>query len=131
MSNPRIQKDSKGVYLIEVPYPLAMDRLRHKIRQLGFISDGSFSGSIAKIPYPALLKLIEELIPAEHQENIYQQLVEQGAPDKSISGFVKAVLANIGGKIASDTGEEISDNIGETIGQIFNGWVSKDIISDD
>ena len=44
-----------------------MDRLRHRIRQLGFLSDGSFSGSIARIKRPALAALISSLIPESEQ----------------------------------------------------------------
>ena len=39
-----------------------MDRLRNKVRELGYLSNGSFAGSIAKIPSKALVDLIDELL---------------------------------------------------------------------
>lgn len=57
LSNPRIVKEGK-FYLLEISDPLTMDRLRKKVRDYGFLSDGSFSGSIAKVPENALLKLV-------------------------------------------------------------------------
>ena len=74
MTNPRIQKDSKGIYLIEVPYPLVMDKLRQRVRKLGYISDGSFSGSIAKISEDALVALIEDLLDDRIKNEIIEAL---------------------------------------------------------
>jgi len=50
------------MFLFEVPHPLTMDRLRQRIRKLGFISDGNFSGSLARIPADALVALVEALM---------------------------------------------------------------------
>lgn len=57
LSQPRVTKDGDKVF-IEVADPLLMDQLRQRIRQLNFISDGSFSGSIAKLPIAALSALL-------------------------------------------------------------------------
>ena len=57
LSQPRVAKYGDKVF-IEVADPLLMDQLRQRIRQLNFISDGSFSGSIAKLPIAALSALI-------------------------------------------------------------------------
>lgn len=41
-------------YMVEVPQPLTMDRLRKRVRQLRFLSDGTFSGSAARSKDPRL-----------------------------------------------------------------------------
>ncbi len=126
LSSPTIQKDTKGMFLIEVPYPLQMDRLRSRVRELGFISNGSFSGSTARISANALEALIESLIPNDKKDVILKKLKKQGFPDKSIKGLLRAFLLKAGSKVADGTGEQIVTNIGEVIGQTFNGWYGSD-----
>ena len=48
LTQPRVSKEGDKV-MIEVADPLLMDCLRQRVRQLSFISDGSFSGSLAKL----------------------------------------------------------------------------------
>jgi hypothetical protein len=42
LTNPRIQKDSKGIYLIEVPYPLVFS---NRFRIGGYYAKGLYDGS--------------------------------------------------------------------------------------
>ena len=53
LTQPRVMKEGDKVF-IEVVDPLHMDSLGQQIRELNYISDGSFSGSIAKISVDAL-----------------------------------------------------------------------------
>lgn len=119
----RMLRDN-GLYLIEVADPLTMDRLRRRVRSYGYLSDGSFSGSIAKIPEGALIRLIEELIPEERQREIQQRLLEAGMPDTSVAGLVKSMLANVGRKALGDVGEQIGSAVGQEIHRIMTeGWL--------
>lgn len=43
--------------------PLLMNALRHRVRQFGFPSDGSFAGRIARLPQRALAALIKDFLP--------------------------------------------------------------------
>ena len=114
-----------SIYLIEVPDPLTMDRLRKRVRTYGFLSDGSFSGSIAKIPEGALLKLLEELISDEQKAEIRKQLVKAGLPDATVSGVLKSMLAVAGKKVAGEVGGAAAKAIGVEIGGVLtNGWVA-------
>ena len=47
-----------SLYLIEAPAPLTMDRLLKRVRDYGYLSDGTFSDSVAKLPEPALIRII-------------------------------------------------------------------------
>ena len=125
--NPRIKKDNNGFFLIEVPYPLTMDRLRSKVRTMGYLTDGSFSGSIAKIPMNAMIQLVVELMPSTVQAELIDKLHENGLPDTSLKGFVVATFRKVGQHIADDTGEEIAETVGETVKQLFNGWFSSEL----
>ena len=77
LTNPRIAVDG-DFYLIEVPQPLAMYRLRHRVRQLGFLSDGSFSGSVARLKQPALTVLVESIIPEAERIIVIEGLKRAG-----------------------------------------------------
>jgi hypothetical protein len=109
------------MYLIEVPDPLTMDRLRKRVRTYGFVSDGTFAGSIAKIPEGALIRLVEELIPEKQKSEITRQLIKGGLPDKTIAGALKAVLATVGKKVAGELGDQAGKAIGDEIGDILTG----------
>lgn len=114
-----------SMYLIEVPDPLTMDRLRKRIRTYGFLSDGTFSGSIAKIPEGALLKLLEELIPDAQKADIRKQLVKAGLPDTTVAGVLKSMLSVAGKKVAGEVGGAAAKAIGVEIGGVLtSGWVA-------
>lgn len=112
LQNPSIQKDAKGIYLIEVSNPLIMDKLRKKVRDLGFISDETFSGSLAKISIEALAALIDSLVEKDDKNTVIEKLKQKGYPDASFKTFIKKSLIKVGSKLADDTGEEITKNVG-------------------
>jgi hypothetical protein len=119
LTNPRLAAEG-DFYLIEVPQPLTMDRLRHRIRQLGFLSDGSFSGSIARIKRPALAALISSLIPETEQQIVTKELIRAGYQGTDIQAIITAMLKKVGSKIAGDVGGELAGNLGESIEALFN-----------
>jgi len=125
LQNPTIQKDSKGLYLIEVSNPLLMDKLRKKVRDLGFISDESFSGSLAKISREALIGLIDSLVEESDKQEVIEKLKQKGYPDTTFKNFIKKSLIKLGSRIADDTGEEITKNIGTFCKDILVDLTSK------
>ncbi len=125
LQNPTIQKDSKGMYLIEVSHPLLMDKLRKKVRDLGFISDESFSGSLAKISSEALISLIDSLVEPNKKTKVLDQLIKQGYPDNTFKAFIQKSLLKVGAKLADDTGEKIAKNIGTFCKDILVNLSSK------
>lgn len=122
LSQPRIMKEG-AAYLVEVHDPLTMDRLRKRIRSLGFLSDGFFSGTVAKVPEGALVSLVAELIPNHLRVEVTRQLIKQGLPDTSLAGLIKSMLAKAGTKLAGDVGDKIVGNIGQHLEELFSkGW---------
>jgi SOS response regulatory protein OraA/RecX len=119
LTNPRLAAEG-DFYLIEVPQPLTMDRLRHRIRQLGFLSDGSFSGSIARIKRPALAALISSLIPETEQQIVIKELIRAGYQGTDTQAIITAMLKKAGSKIAGDVGGELAGYLGESIDALFN-----------
>lgn len=93
MQSTRIQRDG-GLYLMEVPDRLTIDRLSRRVRAFGYLSDGSFSGAFAKTPEGVLILLAEDLSSSFLSEGIRTRLVEAGMVDSFITGAVKPMLGN-------------------------------------
>lgn len=111
LSEPCVMKDRENIF-IEVPDPLLMDCLRQRMRKLGFISDGSFSGSVAKIPSRALAALIADLIPDDERSKVKKQLRGQGVPGDDLAGLICGALGVLGKHAAGEAGERIGDKLG-------------------
>jgi len=101
------------MFLFEVPHPLTMDRLRHKVRKLGFVSDGTFSGSVARIQGDALVALIEALIPSDQKRALLKKLHNEGYEGKDIASIIKRIAI----QTASAAG-------GKALGQLAEGAVN-------
>ena len=93
LSQPRVTKEGDKV-MIEVADPLLMDCLRQRVRQLSFISDRSFSGSLAKLSVPALSALIEDLVPNKQRSAIHKKLSAQGFEVMISRGSLPLYLAS-------------------------------------
>ena len=106
LSNPMVLKDRSTV-LVEVPDPLRMDMLRQRVRQLGYLSDGSFSGTIARIPVGALSALIADLVPDAAQKDAKKKLRAQGIEGASLAALISGA------------------RIGEYIGDLLSGGAEK------
>lgn len=118
LSAPRVTKDGDMV-LIEVPQPLLMDFLRHRVRALGFISDGSFSGSVARVPLPAIGALVADLIPAERRKSVESILRAHGVLGTGLSDLVSGSLSQFGRKVAGAAGAKAGERIGSKLGDYF------------
>jgi len=77
---------------IEVHDPLLMNMLRSRIRKLGFLSDGSFSGSIAGIPVNAVAALVKEFTPSARRSELEKHLRNNGIVGNSLEGLLVGFL---------------------------------------
>jgi len=119
LTNPRIAIDGE-FYLIEVPQPLTMDRLRHRVRQLGYLTDGSFAGSVARIKRPALAALIEDLVPDSKRAEIIKGLRQVGYQGTDARSVITAMLKKAGSKVAGQVGEDLVGNVGESVAALLS-----------
>lgn len=122
IERPIIQKSGE-LFILEVENPLVSDHIRNKIRELGYISDGSFSPNLVKLPLKAVIALIEHYLSDTEKEKIKKDLVKAGAPDTTFKGVLKSVLKKVGSKIAEETGEALVDNASEYLSPIMNGTI--------
>jgi hypothetical protein len=114
LTRPTVLKDGETV-LIEVPDPLEMDMLRQRVRQLGYLSDGSFSGSIARIPARAVSALIADLIPENAQADVKKALRDQGIHGVDLTVLVSGALARMGDHVAGPAGSQIGEYLGDLL----------------
>jgi len=105
--------------MLEVADPLLMDCLRQRIRRLGFISDGTFSSSLAKLPLAALAALIEDLLSAEQKARAKRLLRRQGITGDDLQSLIISVLAHYGKRVAGSAGEKVVERIGDKVADFF------------
>lgn len=116
-----------SLFIIEVPDPLTMDRMRKIIRDAGYLSDETFSNSLAKVSEGALVSLMVELIPEKDKEAIEKKMFEAGVTDNSIAGIIKAIIIHEASRIAGETGKKIANKIGNKIFSTLNNIPSMSI----
>lgn len=105
--------------LLEVPQPFLMDALRHRIRQLGFLSDGSFAGSIARLPQRALATLIEDLVPPAESISVAARLRRHGIEGDDLQSLLLGLIKTAGRAAAGTAGEHIGVTLAEGVGMAF------------
>jgi hypothetical protein len=113
---PTATKDG-DLILLEVPQPFLMDALRHRIRQLGFLSDGSFAGRIARLPQRALAALIEELIPPTERKSVTAGLRRQGIEGDDLLSLILGLIKTAGRAAAGIAGKHVGATIAESLGR--------------
>lgn len=108
---PTAAKDG-DLTLLEVLQPFLMDGLRHRLRQLGFLSDGS----IGRLPQRALAALIEELIPPTERKSVTARLRRQGIEGDDLQSLVLGLIKTAGRAAAGTAGEHIGITLAERAG---------------
>jgi hypothetical protein len=106
LKKPLVLKSGKE-FKLEIEKPLLKDHIKSKIKQLGYLTDGSFSVDIITLTDKAYFALIENLIKEEFQKKYKEQLIEAGAIDPSIPGLLKYASKHILRKYASDAAVEL------------------------
>ena len=111
LKSARAAKDG-AMILVEVPEPFLMDVMRSKVRSLGFLTDGSFSGSVARMPREALSGLIVDLIPKNERSQVAEQLHNQGIEGDDLRGLVTGLIKKFGYTAAGAAGEAVGAKLG-------------------
>ena len=118
LTSPTIYLHEQLVY-IEVYDPFIMDVLRSKIRELGYLSDGSFSGSVARIPVEAMIALVKSFIPGDNLKEVENKLRARGIVASDLEGLVMGFLKKAGESFASEAGGKVGQKIGEGVSSIL------------
>ena len=102
-------------FAIEIENPLLSDHIRAKLKELGHVTDGSFSPSLVTLTVDAMVALIEAQLTEEQKVVTLDALRKAGAPDKSFKGVLKATLKKLGEKIADDTGQAVAEEVSKYV----------------
>lgn len=138
LDNELIQMLKKPVFLkdgdklaIEIQNPLLTDHFRFKVKELGFITDGSFSVELVKLNYSAYIALVESMISVEAKKKTIKLLVDEGImKDSSFKGVFTELVKKIGAKIANEAGEQAIGEAFKYLSPIISGTIEnvKDIL---
>lgn len=138
LDNELIQLLQKPVFLkdgdkvaIEIQNPLLTDHFRFKVKELGFITDGSFSTELVKLNYSAYIALVESMISDEAKNTTVELLVDADImKDTSFKGVFTELVKKIGAKIANEAGEQAIEDAVKYLSPIISGKIgdAKDIL---
>lgn len=119
LRTPILQKRGDS-FALEIENPLLSDHLRAKLKELGHVTDGSFSPSLVTLTVDAMVALLEAQLTEEQKTVTMDALVKAGAPDKTIKGVLKAALKKLGEKIADETGQAFAEEVGKYVGPLLD-----------
>jgi len=120
LKDPVFLKDNDKICL-EIGNPLLIDHLKHSLKQVKRITDGSFSPELVKLTPEAYLALINKKFARVSKKDIKTALIECGAKKQiSAKSLFVSVLKNIGKKVLGDA----NDSVGEAIGDYLGGLIT-------
>lgn len=111
------------MFLFEVPQPLTMDRLRQRVRKLGFVSVGTFSGSIARLPGEALVALVEALVPQEQKKSLLKKLNAAGYEGKDVASIIKRIVFAAAGTVGGAALGKVTENAVNELWPLLTGQI--------
>lgn len=71
---PRFLATSDKMIALEIDDPLLIDHLKFKLRNLNYITDGSFNPGIVKMPYEAYASLFGDTLPQEVKDKLLNDI---------------------------------------------------------
>jgi hypothetical protein len=122
LAHPRIGKlpsrdDEPVMWLLDVPFPLVADRIRQLVRQERYISDGSFSPNLIKLPSTAYGAVVACLVPPQNREALLTVARDsvKNAHGDDLRKILGRVFGHLGKQIAGDVGGRLSEEVGKEL----------------
>lgn len=117
---PIFLKDGDKISL-EIGNPFLIDHMRSKLKELGHITDGSFSSELVKLTTDAFVALFDKMIEDRNKDTIKQELINCGAKeDASFKAVLKSTLGKVAEKIVGQVGEEVAGNVVDSVSGYLN-----------
>ena len=125
LKNPVLLKDNDKVCL-EIDNPLLIDHLKHVLKELRHITDGSFSPDLVKLTPEAYKKLLNNKFSRISKAELKLALIDCGA-DKELTAksILTGVLKKVGKKVADDAGAKAGEFLGDYLGDLFTAGFEK------
>lgn len=112
---PKFLKEGDKI-CIEIDNPLLIDYIRQQLRDLGHITDGSFSSELVKMTSNAFTDLYVSILSDANLSNIKTKFVALGLEqDKSPKAIVKQVLMSICRIVLGRAGEALAGSACEAL----------------
>lgn len=123
LQTPIFLKDGDKVG-IEIQNPFLADHFRFKLKELGHITDGSFSPELVKLNYLAYIDLVDLMVSTEFKNRTVDLFIQEGImEDASFKAVFTGVIKKLGHKFAGKAGELATENVLEYLSPIFTGAV--------
>ena len=123
LQKPIFLKDGDKV-VIEIQNPLLTDHFRFKLKELGHITDGSFSPELVKLNYSAYIALVDKIVSTKAKENTIDLFIKEGIMvDNSFKAIFAGVIKKLGQKFAGKAGELATENAFKYLSPIIAGTV--------
>jgi hypothetical protein len=120
LKKPVLLKENDKVCL-EIDNPLLIDHLKHVLKELGHITDGSFSPDLVKLTPDAYKKLLNNKFDKISKKELKKALIECGAEKElTVKSILTSVLKKVGKKVADDAGDKAGEYIGDYLGELFD-----------
>lgn len=119
LRQPILQKRGDS-FALEIENPLLSDHVRARLKELGHVTDGSFSPSLITLTVDAMVALIEAQLSDTQKSATLDALIQAGAPDKTIKGVLKAALKKLGEKIADESGQAVAEEVSKYVGPLLD-----------
>ena len=118
---PKFLKEGDKI-CIEIDNPLLIDYIRQQLRDLGHITDGSFSSELVKMTSNAFTDLYVSILSDANLSNIKAKFVALGLErDKTPKAIVKQVLMSICRIVLGRAGEALAGSACEALKQWMAG----------
>lgn len=113
-------------FVLDIESPLLRAYLKNRLKEIGHVSDGSFSQTVVRMNLNAVSGMIEYYIPKKEQAKVRAALVKAGADDGSLKGVLKSSLKHLGSKILGEGAGVLVDNVSDMVGGLINASVNID-----
>jgi hypothetical protein len=125
LKNPVLLKDNDKVCL-EIDNPLLLDYLKHVLKELGHITDGSFSPDLVRLTPDAYKKLLNKKFSKISKKDLKKALIECGAATEiTVKSILSGVLKKVGKKVADKAGDQAGELLGDYLGDLFTEGFEK------
>jgi len=125
LKTPVLLKDNDKVCL-EIDNPLLIDHLKHSLKELGHITDGSFSPDLVKLTPDAYRVLLNNKFSKISKKDLKKALVACGSEkEMTIKSILTGVLKKVGKKVVGELGDQLGESIGDYLGDLFTSDIDK------
>ena len=123
ITNPTFLKTGDKI-AIQIENPLIIDVLKSELKELGYITEGSFSPDIVKLTKEAYIALFESFIPYATREKVKLTLIELGIEESvNFKKVLGSVLKKIAVKAIGEMGEPLVGEMGSFLDPIMTGAI--------